>query len=94
MPAPPDRKGGRRLRAATGGLNTPSDHIHRSAEGRNRVGPAPDGRLGDGDTGGRVVDLDQERTRRRSTPWPGWWGQAGEMPSWTWAERSRGCRAC
>jgi hypothetical protein len=35
-----------------------------------------------------VVDLDLERRRRLLTPWPGFWGGAGEMRSWTWAERS------
>jgi hypothetical protein len=37
-----------------------------------------------------VFDLD---LRRLSRAWPGWWGAAGDMPTWTWAERSRRCSA-
>jgi len=36
----------------------------------------------------RVVDIEAERHRRLAEPWPGWWGGAGEMRTWTWAARS------
>jgi hypothetical protein len=37
-----------------------------------------------------VVDLERRRLLR---PWPGWWGAAGDILNWTWAERSRRCWA-
>jgi hypothetical protein len=44
MRAPPDNKGGRRLRAAADDLDTPNGYIHRSAEGATSVAATPDGR--------------------------------------------------
>ena len=88
MPAPPDDKGGRRLRAADG-PDTPSDHIAGSTA---RIAADPDRGPVDGSTDGRVVDLDERRARRLTRPWPGWWaGQ--ELTTWTMAERSRRCCA-
>jgi hypothetical protein len=83
MPAPPRDKGGRRLRAAADGPDTPSDH--NSAEGQTTIPADPDRRPVDGAT---VVDLDERRSRRLARPWPGWWGRH-ELTTWTWAERSR-----
>jgi hypothetical protein len=37
-----------------------------------------------------VIDLERQRLWQ---PWPGWWGAAGDMLTWTWAERSRRCFA-
>jgi hypothetical protein len=42
MRAPPDSRGGRRLRAATGGLETPANHL---GEGQTTVPADPDRRL-------------------------------------------------
>jgi hypothetical protein len=84
MPAPPDKQR-RRL-----GQPAPSRPLHRI---RPSIPAVPDSRLVAESPDARVVDLEERRTRRLSEPWPGWWGDA-ELRTWSWAERSRGCRAC